>query len=713
MKKALAIFICTLMLAGAVCVPAGAVIKEAETSQCLGDINGDGKINGMDAYVLKCWMSGKDVGCNKVSADINGDGRQNGQDLYYLLCILAGRDVIGDSGCQLQRILIGKTEISAFEITYPAGSNQNVQYAASELQKYIKLARGVELPIVTDSEAEHVILIATDSTGALGDEGVDILVEQGNVYITGGEKRGCMYGVYEFLERFIGWVFINAENEYLNENQAVDIAEGTHYRHIPVIKDRDSQTYSYAPYVYSYDSEGKRVSVYKEENLHAALKLKISSWKNRGALEKSEKYGYSVGYVGTAHSMADYYPGLTNENQICYTNENNYIIVRDNVLAKIEKVLSKGYNCDRISVAPMDNTNYCPCRLCNKKHGDSGTYMGSQLYFVNRIAEAVAEVYPDVHIMTTAYWYARKPPKDIVPADNVDILYCWAGCNNHPFDGSECYEEGNRFWYNNIKENEYFEKWCEITKGKIYCWIYATSYSAMLGQASLLPDMRENIKYLADHGVYGIYCEGYYGTSDIYKDGNCFDNLLMYMFIRCQWDPYMTDEEFDEYIDEYLYAYYGDGWQEVRRLIDMNGEATDAVEQCWCNNCDIVFDCLDMDYYIEHAEEMFALADKALLGAKTEAQTDHLEHFAASVYWMCLAATGEQLTSGTDEQKELYAERYGQLYQWMIKYPIVNLDDGTNKFDPDDPTVMDPYKWCGYSNYHSKKSSKDPMALFD
>ena len=76
MKKALAIFICTLMLAGAVCVPAGAVIKEAETSQCLGDINGDGKINLMDAVIVQ--KVSLDMltldGQNKLNADMNGDG---------------------------------------------------------------------------------------------------------------------------------------------------------------------------------------------------------------------------------------------------------------------------------------------------------------------------------------------------------------------------------------------------------------------------------------------------------------------------------------------------------------------------------------------------------------------------------------------------------------------------------------------------------------
>lgn len=576
-----------------------------------------------------------------------------------------------------------------------------MKYAASELQKYIRLARGRELPIVTDSAAAHRIIIALDETGELGDEGVDILAADGNLYITGGKLRGCMYGVYEFLERFIGWVFISSDNTFLNKNGSIAIEDGTHYRHIPVISDRDSQTWSYR-------FENSDLS-----SLEGALRLKTSSWKNRGALEKSEKYGYAVGYVGTAHSMASYYSGVDNTRQICYNDDAIYKEVSKNVLAKVERTLERGYNCDRISVAPMDNTKYCACRSCRLQNYAEKSYMGSQLQFVNRIAADVAAVYPEVHVMTTAYWLARKPPVTLEPGETVDILYCWAGCNNHPFDGSECYDEGNRLWYNNIKENEYFERWCEITKGAVYCWICATSYSATLGEASLIPEMRDNIRYLADHNVYGVYCEGYYGTSSTYKDGNCFDLLTMYLFLRCMWDPYMSEEDFNNYENEFLRYYYGDGWKEIREYIDMNGEATDSLGKCWANNCDIVFDCIDYDYYHDNAEQMFELIDSALKKASTPEEIDHTEHLAASVYWMCLCATHDKLESGTEAERQQYTDRYSKLYEWMIKYPIVDLDDKNGNFDPSDPTVTDPYKWLSYSHtYHNRKEATDPMSQF-
>ena len=702
MKKLLAILLCTATLIGAACVSVDAVVFNSETALKRGDLNDDGMVNALDVYLLRSSLVGFPTEYNHLAADFDGNQSEDAVDVYYLRNIIVGIDLLGNTGTQIQRILIGKTEIADFEISVPENASENNTYAANEIQKYIKLARGVELPITVDAEADHKIVIAPDSTGTLGDEGVDILVENGSVYITGGTKRGCLYGVYEFLERFVGWVFINAENEFINENEVISVADGEHYRHIPRVADRDSQTYSYSPYV--YDKDGN--SYYKQNSITAAVKLKTSSIKNRGEIESSAKFGYGVGYVGGAHSVADYYPGINNQSVFCFTDTEHEDVVIKNVLAKIKKVLAKGDLCDRISVAPMDNYNYCSCRPCRKLYRKHESFMGPQLTFVNNVAAAVAQEYPDVHVLTTAYQYTRKPPKDLVPAENVDILYCWAGCNNHPLDGSKCYEEGNRFRYNNIKENKYFETWCEITKGKIYCWIYATSYSAPLAQASLLPEMREGIRYLADHGVYGIYCEGYYGTSDNFKDGNCFDLLLMYMFIRCQWDPDMTDEEFEAYENEFLYAYYGDGWESVRRYIDMNGESTEKVG-CWANNCDIIFDTMSMDYYAEHAEEIYDLMDEAMAGAKNEEQLNRVQHLAASAYWMCLCSTADVLDSGTDAEKSAYGERYATLFNWMTSLNIVNLDDGNGKFNPNDPTVMDPYKWTGISVYHSTRSVKD------
>lgn len=199
MKKIIAILLCAATLISAACVSAGAVVFNSKTALKRGDLNDDGMVNALDVYLLRSSLVGFPTEYNHLAADFDGNQSENAVDVYYLRNIIVGIDLLGNTGTQIQRILIGKTEIADFEISVPENASENNTYAADELRKYIKLARGVELPITVDSEADHKIVIAPDSTGTLGDEGVDILVENGSVYITGGTKRGCLYGVYDFL----------------------------------------------------------------------------------------------------------------------------------------------------------------------------------------------------------------------------------------------------------------------------------------------------------------------------------------------------------------------------------------------------------------------------------------------------------------------------------------------------------------------------------
>ncbi len=700
MKKLLCLAIALVMLISSA-LPVGAFISEADHAALLGDANGDGAVNSRDTATIK--QSVTDYAeIDRAAADADGDGEANARDILRLKAYFAELvpTLYGDSEAPVKRLMLAGTNVSEFVITYSDGESENVEFAASELQKYLAAATGCTLPIELDSAAAHKLVLRTDV--ALGVEGIDISASGGNVYLTGGILRGCMYAAYDFLERYVGWVFINCENEYINENQSVVVRDGSHYRHIPTIIDRDSQTWSY--------QKDNRIP-----NTEAALKLKTSSWKNRGILEKSEKYGYAVGYEGSAHTMSYYAPDYVHDNYSYadWCNTDLYDQCLENLIAHIEMKHERGYRFNRVTVAPMDNPDYCKCRGCNKLYKAENSLMGAQLTFINKLALDLAEIYPEIHVMTTAYWLARVPPQNLEPNEHVDILFCWGGCNNHPFDGSQCYEEGNRLWYNNIKESAYFERWAEIVKGALYVWIYATSYSGFLAEPAMFEHMRQDIKYLNDHGVDGVYCEGYYGTSDTYKDGNCFDLLTMYMYIRLQWDPDMTEEEYQSYIDEFLRFYYGDGWEYVKTFIEMNEESTDALGKCGSNNCDMMFDQMSIDYYREHAEEMFALADNALALAKTDSEIDHVEHIAASMYWLCLSATSADL-EGTEAQQAKYAERYKRLYDWVVKYPILNLDDEWENFPLGDDSVRDPYEWNGWVTskskpYHNPRDTKDPM----
>ena len=66
---------------------------EEEPASNIGDVNGDSKVNGLDAILLRQHIAGWDVTIDAHTADVNGDGKVNGLDMIRLRQYLAGWDV--------------------------------------------------------------------------------------------------------------------------------------------------------------------------------------------------------------------------------------------------------------------------------------------------------------------------------------------------------------------------------------------------------------------------------------------------------------------------------------------------------------------------------------------------------------------------------------------------------------------------------------------
>ena len=117
--------------------------------------------------------------------------------------------------------------------------------------------------------------------------------------------------------------------------------------------------------------------------------------------------------------------------QLCLTNPDVLRIATEKVL----ELLAADPTAKMVGVSHNDNQrNYCRCERCAAVDAEEESHAGTELRFVNAIADEVKKRHPGVLVQTLAYQYTRKPPKLTRPRDNVVITLCSIECDRlRPF----------------------------------------------------------------------------------------------------------------------------------------------------------------------------------------------------------------------------------------------------------------------------------------
>ena len=83
------------------------------------------------------------------------------------------------------------------------------------------------------------------------------------------------------------------------------------------------------------------------------------------------------------------------------------------------------------------------------------------------------------------------------------------------------------------------------------------------------------MQYYAEHNVKGMFPQGNRESAS-----GEFGELRAYLLAKLMVNPYMTEEEYYALMDEFLAAYYGDGWTYIRMYIDKTSE----IYEDYCGN---------------------------------------------------------------------------------------------------------------------------------
>lgn len=98
-------------------------------------------------------------------------------------------------------------------------------YAVSEMQRLIKKACGAELDAAQGiSVRECAIEFRHSRDDSLRYDGYRYFFEGSRLVIEGAVERGCMWGVWFFLENELGWECINYGNSLLREADLIEVS---------------------------------------------------------------------------------------------------------------------------------------------------------------------------------------------------------------------------------------------------------------------------------------------------------------------------------------------------------------------------------------------------------------------------------------------------------------------------------------------------------
>lgn len=558
-----------------------------------------------------------------------------------------------DDGIPLNELTIGGVDIKEYTLVVQNGGAACVRNSADELVEFIEKATGFRIP---ESASEHEIVIGvtdrdTDKiTAARADvqlDGYTLLMDEGRLYITGSCDRGTMYGVYCFLEDYIGVRFFAADTTVVINQNPVAIPADIHTTHNPTFEMRDTYWYDMR-YNQTFANHSKDNSFYDSSTPVSDIGGGI---------------GYAGRFVHTINLLQDLpYQGNV---QPCLTDEAVYQLV----LSNVREWLDANPEATIISVSQNDSDPGklgCQCENCKAIDDAEGSPMGSLLTFINRIANDIKDDYPDVYVDTLAYRYTRKPPKTVRPADNVIIRLCSIECCfTHPLSDESCYK--NKDFKKDI------EAWAAICDN-LYIWDYtynAETYFTFFPNFDVLWD---NVNFYKDHNVKGVFLEG----QQVSVSGE-FAELRSYLLAKLLWDPDMTEDEYYAHMDEFLQYYYGAGWEKIKTYMqDMTAIALTNPHVGIFDKGEKMIPFVDPTgkQNQRYCHTMKALWEEAYELAETDEQKAHVEKSSIQIYYYC------HLKGRSGDRKEYLkkvyelCEKYGiEYYKYVIPMPDASKAD--------------------------------------
>jgi hypothetical protein len=458
----------------------------------------------------------------------------------------ADRLVLADDG-QTEYVVLVHPEATAPE-----------KHAAEELARILGQIAGATFPVrEMDDPAQFPAsallvgtaaardLIGPEEIAGLGNEGYIVRTQGSRLAIAGGRPRGTLYAVYSFLEDELGCRWFTPDVSRIPKHARIAL-HPIDRRFVPRLEYRATD--------YPNSRAGDWAARNKINGTHARLDAPRGGKIAYGAfvhtfnaiLDPKDHFAEHPEYFSEVRGKR-----TAGRTQLCVTNPE----VQRLAIETVRRWMRERPEATIFSVSQNDWHNYCTCPTCAQATAEEGSPAGPYLQFVNMIADAVHEEFPDKAISTLAYQFTRKPPATVRPRPNVIVRLCDIECCfAHPLTVSATTDRRNADFAADL------QSWGEISD-RLYIWDYVIDYAHSIMPFPNLYTLKPNINFFIRHGVKGIYEEANY-----FSPGGEFAELRTWIIAKTLWDPsYDTDRA----IDEFLAGYYEEAAVPLRHYIDL------------------------------------------------------------------------------------------------------------------------------------------------
>lgn len=436
---------------------------------------------------------------------------------------------------------------SDYRIVLSPGASASEKWAAKELQHWLKEVGGAEIPITesgNSSSGPKIVIgypglpIAGENKPDANDESFRYFNSGADLYIYGGSQRGTMYGVFSFLERELGCRWYTPKVSVMPKRKELPFSWFDHTEK-PGVRVRNDFYYEAFEPVWAARNRVNGAMSYREQPGGVEAYWAVHTF--YPLMPPDEFYKKHPEYYSLIDGKRIY-----ERAQLCLSNPDVLQIITQ----RIKKRMRESPEYLIYDVSQNDWANPCQCDNCQAIVKQYGGESGIIIWFVNQVADAVKQEFPDKFIGTLAYQYTRSAPQGIAPRDNVVVRLCSIECCvAHDFHCAE-----NQSFLSDLNE------WSALAP-HLYIWDYVVNFNHYLLPLPNFATLQSKIKTFQQHKAIGIMEQAAYQSR-----GGELAELRSYLISKILWN---LDCNTEEVVNDFLSGYYGRAGVPIRQYFDL------------------------------------------------------------------------------------------------------------------------------------------------